>query len=77
MKETEKKQSERRPDSYYPPLMGREEATEFLLGNQAVNTFDSIAAKPDFPKVRGIDSKTRYPRDAMLRWMSEHWEVLA
>jgi hypothetical protein len=67
----------RKNDKDYPVLMERKEATEFLLGNQAINTFDKIAAREDFPKVSSIDSKTRYPRDAISRWLSENWEAIA
>lgn len=58
-------------DSEFSLLMERKEATDFVLGNEAINTFDKIALEQDFPKVRGLDTKVRYPRDAIAQWLSD------
>ena len=62
-------------DTDFPPIMKREEAAEFI--GVSGNTFDKLYRyAPGFPVVKNGEVEEAYPRDPILKWISENWKLI-
>lgn len=59
------------------PLILNSEQCKKLLGVSNYDRFQEIISIPGFPKIdKGKGSHVRFPRDAIVEWMKENWELL-
>ena len=62
-------------DTDYPPILTRELAAEFI--GISGGTFDKFYRyQDDFPAVKNGETEEAYPRDAIVKWISENWKLL-
>lgn len=62
-------------DTDYPPILTRELAAEFM--GVSAPTFDKYYRyAPNFPVIKNGDVEEAYPRDAIIKWIAENWELL-
>lgn len=62
-------------DTDYPPILTRELAAEFM--GVSAPTFDKYYRYAhNFPVIKNGDVEEAYPRDAIIKWIAENWELL-
>lgn len=62
-------------DSDYPLIMTRELAAEFI--GVSGNTFDKYYRYAhNFPVVKNGDVEEAFPRDPIIKWIADNWQLL-